>query len=203
WFANILADLGKADAAEKYYERARMLSPGSQPIAVEHACAQWQAGRDQLALKLMNDLKKRYPQDATISNCLAWVHIGLGDIRSFAAEYGAMARIRNEPDVLRLSQAVDKAVHSDPATAHRAMIADARREIAAGTRRIREVPAFYASSMGDRAELLSLMQEAANLGERWYSPSITSRMAVRWKGDTEIMGLLQRLHVDLPKIEGI
>lgn len=203
WFANILADVGESDAAEKHYAQARLHAPGSQPIAVEHACAQWQAGRDDLALRLMLDLKTRYPADATISNCLAWAYIGKGDIRNFAEDFGNMARIRNEPELLRLSKAVDEAVKRDPATAHRVLIEDARREIMIGTRRIREVPAFYASSMGDREELVKLMHEAANLGERWYSPSITARIRERWKADAEVIELLSRLHATSPKIEGI
>lgn len=200
WFANILADLGEAALAEQQYERARLLSPGSQPIAVEHACAQWQAGKDALALRLLTELEQRYPRDATISNCLAWVHIGRGDIANFARAFSRMAQLRGEPALLRLSRALDGAVARDPATAHRVLIADARREMAAGTRRMRETPAFYASAMGDRAELLELMREAHVLGERWFSPAITRRIAARWKGDAEVALLLGRLRVAPPTI---
>lgn len=203
WYANVLADLGEHDAAERHYARARLLAPGSQAIAVEHACAQWQAGRDALALKMMTELKARYPVDATISNCLTWLHMGRGDIRAFAAEYARMAKLRGEPEVMRLSDALAAAVARDPATAHRVLIEDSRRELAAGTRRIREVPAFYASSMGDRAELVKLMREAEVLGERWYSPAVTARIAARWRGDTEIQSLLAELRVAPPRLPGL
>lgn len=195
WYANVLADLGQTEAAERHYQQARMLVPGSQTIAVEYACAQWQAGRDDQALQMMTALKARYPGDATIHNCLSWVHIGRGDIRNFAAEFAVMAQLRKEPALQALSARVTAAVQRDPATAHRVLIEDARREIGAGTRRIREVPAFYASSMGDRETLLALMREAKVLGEEWHSPGITSRIAARWKGDAEIMGLLSALRV--------
>lgn len=201
WFANVLADLGQDRAAERHYARARELAPGSQPIAVEHACAQWQAGRDGLALSMLTALKTHYPADATISNCLAWVHIGLGDIQGFSVEYSRTANLRGEPDMLRLAGEIEAAIKRDPATAYLVLIADNRRELAAGTRRIREVPAFYASSMGDRRLLLQLMREAHIAGERWYSPSITSRIAARWKGDRDILGLLVDLRVDPPKID--
>ncbi|RYD68475.1 MAG: tetratricopeptide repeat protein [Sphingomonadales bacterium] len=203
WYANVLADMGEAEAAERHYRQARLLAPGSQPIAVEHACAQWQAGRDDLALKLMTALKAEYPSDATIPNCLAWVHIGRGDIAAYARELGDSARLRGEPELLRLSRTLDAAVQADSATAHRVLIADNRREIAAGTRRIREVPAFYASSMGDRGELLALMREAALLGERWYSPGVTRRIAERWKDDREVTALLARLRIPPPDIPEI
>ncbi|RYY41560.1 MAG: tetratricopeptide repeat protein, partial [Sphingomonadales bacterium] len=94
WYANVLADMGKDEAAERHYRQARLLAPGSQPIAVEHACAQWQAGRDALALQLMTALKAKHPEDATIPNCLAWVHIGRGDIAAYARELGDSARLR-------------------------------------------------------------------------------------------------------------
>ena len=203
WFANILADLGAAKAAERQYTRARLLAPGSQAIAVEHACAQWQAGNDRLAQTMMTELKMRYPADATISNCLAWVYMGLGDIRGYAREYRAMARMRREPEAVRLSAELDAAIARDPKTAHRVLIDDASRQLATGTRRIREVPAFWASSMGDRAELLKLMQVAQVHGEHWYSPSITARIAARWQGDSEVQSLLAQLRVAPPQIDGI
>src|SRR5690606_22761389 len=87
WFANILADLGQDEAAERHYAQARLLSPGSLPIAIEHACAQWQAGRDQLALERLAALRAEHPDDPTINNCLGWVHIGLGDMAGAARAY--------------------------------------------------------------------------------------------------------------------
>lgn len=198
WFANILADLGQAAAAERYYQRAMLLHPGSRPIEVEHACARWQAGDDAAARRLLLELKGRYPGDATILNCLTWLYIGVGDIRAYVDAFAGLARLRREPDLLALSEKLTAAYAADPATAHRVLIADARREIAIGTRRTREVPAFHASSMGDRASLLALMREAAHLGERWNSSGITRRIAARWKTDREILPLLKRLEVMRP-----
>jgi len=203
WYANVLADLGEDEAAERHYAQARLLSPGSQAVAVEYACAQWQAGRDDLALKMMTELKTRYPDDATVRNCLSWIYIGRGDIRNFSAEFAQMARLRKEPKLLGLSEKIEQAVRRDPATAHRVLIEDAHREIATGTRRIREVPAFYASSMGDRASLVDLMREAKILGERWHSPGITSRIAKRWKGDAEVIDLLSDLRIAPPNIANL
>ena len=190
WFANMLADVGEDKAAEAHYERARLLFPGSQSIAVEHACAQWQAGRDQLGLQLMTELKTRYPTDATISNCLAWIYMSSGDISGVAREYAAMAKLRREPNLMRLSSDLSSAVSRDPATAHRVLIADAKREIEQGTRRIRETPAFYASSMGDRPALIELLKQAQVNGERWHSLSVTRRIGKRWRNDPEIVSLL-------------
>lgn len=200
WFANILADLGQDEAAERHYAQARLLSPGSLPIAIEHACAQWQAGRDQLALERLAALRAEHPDDPTINNCLGWVHIGLGDMAGAARAYAALAKLRGEPDLLALSARLDAAVRDRPATAHRVLIEDARREIALGTRRIREVPAFYASAAGDRAEMLGLLHEAVLLGERWYSHSIVSRMETRWRDDAEVRGLLAQLRAPPPAL---
>lgn len=203
WFANMLADMGASAAADRHYARAKLLDPGSQTIAVEYACAQWQAGRDQLALRLLNDLRRRYPADATIANCLTWVHIGLGDMQAASRAYDDLAARRKEPQLVTLAGQLRAAVARDPATAHRVLIADAQRELALGTRRIREVPAFYASSMGDRAALLGLMKQAVVLGERWYSPCITARIAARWRDDREIMAMLGHVRSPVPDYESL
>lgn len=194
WFANMLADMGDHDRARREYDRARLLSPGSRPIQIEYAFSRWHAGEDAEALRLLTALAERHPTDATIRDCLAWIHIGNGDIAGFAREYEMMARNRGQPDMLRLSAALGAAIARDPATAHRLLIADARREIAEGTRRLRKTPAYYASSMGDRAQLVALMTEARNLGEIWYTAGIASRIARRWRGDAQIESLLASLH---------
>lgn len=191
WYANVLADLGETAAAQREYSRARLLSPGSRIIEVEYACSKWQAGDDRLAMRQLSDLARRYPDDATIHNCLAWVHISGGDIVSFAREYRLAALARGEPGLLRLTERLDAAVRADPATAHRVLIADARAKIARGSMRIRETPAFFASTMGDRNELVALLTEAGNLGERWLSASVRRRISARWKDDPTIQRLVR------------
>lgn len=197
WYANILADIGDHDAARKAYDRARLLSPGSRVIEVEAACAEWQAGRDAVALERLGALAESYPDDATVHNCLAWAHIGQGDIGSFVREFAEVARSRNEPGLLKLSTDLNTAFKRDPATAHRVVTAAMRREIATGERRGRETPAFYASAMGDREELLGWMQEARDNGEIWYSAAITSRIGKKWSEDAEIIRLLAVLRPPL------
>ncbi len=203
WFANVLAEIGYSDAAEREYRKARLLSPGSRPIEVEYACAQWQAGRDALALKLMTELAQRYPDDATIHNCLAWIRIGEGDIVGFSTELEKNAKLRHQDHLLDLVMDLNAEIKRDPKIAHRILINDARREIAAGTRHIRETPAFYASAMGDRAELVSLMAEAGAMDERWYSTAITSRIGQRWRNDSEIQTLLKAVAAPRPALEGM
>ena len=95
--------------------------------------------------------------------------------------------------MIALSDRLDAAIARDPATAHRVLIADARREFSEGARQTRISPAFFASSMGDRDALAQLMREAVNLDERWYSLNLTRRMAARWRDDAEITALLARL----------
>lgn len=203
WYANILADMGASAAAERHYARAKLLDPGSQSIAIEYACAQWQAGRDKLALRLLTDLRRRYPKDATIENCLTWVYIGLGDMAGASRAYDDLAALRKEPQLVSLAAQLRAAVAANPATAHRTLIADAEREIALGTRRIREVPAFYASAMGDRTALLGLLQQAFVQGEQWYSPSITKRIAARWHKDAHIMRLLHHVRMQPPGFDSL
>ncbi|GFE74877.1 tetratricopeptide repeat protein [Novosphingobium sp. TCA1] len=200
WLANVLSDLGESAKAERYYARAVELSPGSQPIAVERAWAQWQAGHDAAAMKALLDLKRTYPQDATVSSCLYWIYLGRGDIHGFAREFADFARLREDPGTEQLSRRLARAVADDPAHAHRIMVADALGEIAEGGRRIRQTPAFYASSMHDRDLLLKLMREAVVLGERWYSRPVTRRIQASWKNDREVNRLLDQLMPPVPDV---
>lgn len=193
WYANMLADRGDHAEAARAYDRARVLLPGTPAIEVERACADWQAGRDARAIEGLNVLKDRYPDDATIRNCLAWAHISGGDIAGYAREFREAARLRGERRMLALADRLDRAIARDPSTAHHILIADARREFAEGARQTRISPAFFASAMGDREAMVQLMREAATLGERWHSMNLLRRMATRWRGDAEVMALLARL----------
>lgn len=193
WYANMLADIGADRTAQAEYDKARLLAPGSRVIEVEQACSHWQAGRDALALSQLTALAAQAPEDATIQNCLAWVYISRGDIRQFARALARRARLRGEPRLLRLSARLDEAIARDPASAVQVLVAEGRREIAAGERQLRETPAFYASAMGDRATLVRLMVEAGDLGEHWPSVPVTRRIAARWRGDAQVQRLLSRL----------
>lgn len=193
WHANILADLGDDAGARSAYDRARVLLPGTPAIEVERACAEWQAGRDARAIAALDILKQRYPDDATIPNCLAWAYISRGDIAGYTREYRVAARLRGEPHMIALVDRLDAAIARDPATAHQVLIADARREFATGARQTRISPAFFASSMGDRESLVLLMREAVNLEERWFSMTLIRRIGAKWRDDREVQALLHKL----------
>jgi tetratricopeptide (TPR) repeat protein len=201
WYANVLSDLGQDAAAQRAYDTAQLLLPGTPAIAVERACAHWQAGRDRRAVMELEQLKAQYPEDATIRNCLAWAHISRGDIKAYAREYRALASLRKVPEMIALSQQLDQAIGQDPASAHLVMVADARREFAEGERKTRMTPAFHASCMGDRKTLVTLLQQAATLGERWYSATLNTRIAQKWRGDAEVQKLLNQVVVATPKVD--
>lgn len=198
WYANILADLGNDRDAQRAYDRARILSPGSRVIEIEQACSHWQAGRDEIAFKQLTVLARQAPEDATVQNCLAWLHISRGDVPSFAEAFRRRAQIRGEPQLMRLSAEMDTALRRSSSDAIGVLVTEGRREIASGTRKLRQVPAFYASAMGDRATLVELLEEANGQRERWYSVPITRRIAARWQGDVEVRALLATLTPRLP-----
>lgn len=200
WYANILSDLGEDAAAQREYDTAQLLLPGTPTIAIERACAHWQAGRDRRALMELSQLKSQYPEDATIRNCLAWAHISRGDISAYAREFRDMARLRNVPELLSLSGRLDQALARDKASAHKVLVADAQREFAAGERKTRMTPAFHASCMGDRETLVALLRQAALLGERWYSATLNRRIAQKWADDSEVQTLLKQVIVATPKV---
>lgn len=201
WYANVLSDLGQDAAAQHEYDTAQLLLPGTPAIAVERACAHWQAGRDRRAVMELEQLKSQYPADATIRNCLAWAHISRGDIKAYAREYRALANLRGVPEMQRLSAALDAAIVRDPATAHLVLVADARREFAEGERKTRMTPAFQASCMGDRETLVALLKQASMLGERWYSATLNKRIAEKWRGDAEVQQLLRQVVIATPRVD--
>lgn len=187
WYANILSDLGRHQEAEREYEIARYLLPGFRPLEVEQACALWQAGRDREAVTALEDLRRRYPDDATITNCLAWAAIGSADIEGFVRYFSETARQRGDSGLLAQASSLSAAYRVNPQTAHRALIDMMRQEFAQGQRNTRMTPAFYASSMGDRSLLLALLEEAAQLDEQWQSRNLIDRMRTRWRNDGQII----------------
>lgn len=200
WYANVLADLGLDAMAQREYDRARLLRPGWDVVEVEQACSQAMAGRIALGRTQLQALARQSPGDPTVHGCLAWIAIGAGDIAATAREYAIMAKLRGEPGLTKVSADLTAALARDPATAHRVLIADQRREIASGARRLRQTPAYVAAAMGDRAELLVLLREAAALGEHWYTASMTQRMAERWRDDAEVSALIARLRQPIPTL---
>ncbi len=201
WYANVLSDLGQDAAAQRAYDTAQLLLPGTPAIAVERACAHWQAGRDRRAVMELEQLKSQYPEDATIRNCLAWAHISRGDIKAYAREYRVLANLRDVPEMKRLSTELDQAIVRHVATAHMVLVAEARREFAEGERKTRMTPAFHASCMGDRATLVTLLKQASTLGERWYSATLNRRIAEKWRGDAEVQQLLRKVVIATPKVD--
>lgn len=196
WYANVLSDLGRHQEAEREYEIARYLLPGFRPLEVEQACALWQAGRDREAVAALEDLRNRYPDDATITNCLAWAAIGQADIQGFVRYFSETARQRGDSGLLAQASALSAAYRADPRTAHRALIDRMRQEFAQGQRNTRMTPAFYASSMGDRPLLLALLEEAGQLDEQWQSRNLIDRIRMRWRGDRQITMLIDAVDAE-------
>ena len=196
WYANVLSDIGDHKGAQRAYDIAQLLLPGTPAIEIERACALWQAGEDRESITALEALARKYPADATVHNCLAWAKIGIGDIVGYTTELRIMADLRKEPDLIQLARTMDNAIKVDPDTAHLSLIADARRELAAGERQTRMTPAFYASAMGDRDSLLDLLSEAANVGEKWQSVNLITRIADKWEGDQQIAALITRLRTE-------
>lgn len=198
WYANILAYIGRHADADVHYARARLLSPGTQAIEVEYGCAQWLAGRDRQALDVLGALVRRYPDDPTARQCLAWVYLGQDDVRGYAREYAELARIRRAPALLRNSADVNAALAKSEDAARAAILAYLRRELGDGTRRLHETAAFFASSLGDRATLVEWLRIAVDRQERWEGASITRRIAERWPRDAEVQRLLALVRVPVP-----
>lgn len=198
WLANILADLGADAEAQAEYDKARILDPGSHVIEIEQACSHWQAGRDALALRQLTDLAKRFPDAATIQNCLAWLHLSHGRVAAYADALKRQAEIKGKPAALDFANRLIAAARRDPGEAGRLLIEEDRRQDGNGSHWLRETSAFHASALGDRAALIGLLIDADKRGERWTTYPITRRIAQRWAGDDEVQRRLARIAASPP-----
>ncbi|MGJ3629472.1 tetratricopeptide repeat protein [Sphingomonas sp. MMS24-JH45] len=131
--------LGDDAAARREYDKARILDPGSHVIEIEQACSHWQAGRDALALRQLNDLARRYPDAATVQNCLAWLHLSHNRLSAYADALKRQAEIKGDPASLDFANRLGSAARRDPRAAGQLLIDHDRSGVASGSHWLRDV----------------------------------------------------------------
>ena len=192
WYGNILSDNGEHPAALRELDIARAIEPGSLAIQSDLAYAYWAKGETREAVVRLERLAAAEPNFAGVHSCLSDVRLAEGDLARFLMEYGAMARLRQEPRRMAVAAELAAAWRQGPEALRIAMLAVAMRDIESEELGDHVWPIFVASMVGNRDDVLALLRTADARKEVWGSAALTSRVAARWRGDSMIEALLLR-----------
>ena len=190
WIANILADNGEFNAAERLYAVARLREPGSLPIRAEQAWAHWSAGSPGADNELRAVARQR-PDFAVAHECLSMIRLLAGDWPGYLAERRNRAMLRGEAGITADAARAERAFASGGAPALRALIAG---DVAARKLWSSDAPlaAVFLTVAGDRQAVLHLLIRAERRHERWGWAGYRRWLAMRWRGDRAITTLLAR-----------
>lgn len=199
WYANILSDNGEDAAAFREFAAARQLNPGAPHLLADYAWALWSAGRVGEANAQLTDLVARYPNLASIHDCLSVIAFANGDHVGYERHLALRASARRAPELMTYARLVHKAIAQDNGTLYDIMLARGLAEAIALPDADHSWPAFIASVFGDREQLLAIMARARAGGEHWGASGYTRRIAQRWPADPAVSAALAGLRQ--PKIE--
>lgn len=199
WYANILSDNGEDAAAFREFAAARQLNPGAPHLLADYAWALWSAGQAREAEALLTDLVTRYPNLASIHDCLSVIAFARGDHAGYERHLALRASSRGVPELATYARLVHKAIAQNNDTLYDIMLARGLAEAEAGPDGDHSWPAFIASAFGDRTQLLTIMARARAGGEHWGASGYTRRIVQRWRADPAISTALAGLRQ--PNIE--
>lgn len=193
WYGNILSDNGQHDAALRELNRARLIEPGSIPIQVDYAYAQWLAGQDDVARNQFRELLEQRPDDANLLFCVTDVYLADNDVPGYVAIFDRYAEARGEPELLASARKIRLALAQGEDAARDAILRDAldagNEDYLFATSRA----AFIASSFGKRDDLLQVLERALRSDEKLGNSGYIARIANRWPNDPEIGAALRQL----------
>lgn len=192
WYANILSDNGEHDQALQEFDRARLLEPGSVPIATDYGWALWAAGRTEDAKAVFGRLLAR-GETAVLHDSLSHLALSEGDYRAYADHLEAYARLRKDADSVKLARDVRAAVPDGDDAVLAVVLDDALQDVASGKTPDRVWATFVASLKGDRVMVAGIMDSALRRKEVWGGAAFTRRIAERWQADPAICASLARL----------
>jgi tetratricopeptide (TPR) repeat protein len=193
WYGAILADNGEYTAAQREFDAARLISPGSLPIEMHLAFAKWRQGDTQGGIRSIEAIVARNPRFALAYQHLAIVYAGVGDFARYLEMVRKNEALRGSPEYSKFVKSLDDAMKRGGVAALKvAVIEDAVAGEANRPFPDHSLSAFLASSAGDRARLVSILELADRNKEKWGAVGYVVRIAARWKHDPIITGLLAR-----------
>lgn len=194
WYGNVLSDNGRHDAALRHLARARTLDPGNVSLKVDHAWALWQAGEQARADRLHAELRASAPDHAVLRSSLADLAMIARDWPEFLTEYAAYARLRDDADLIREAGEARAAWASGGLDAMRpVLMRGALDDLKANPSSTRCWAAVVASSLGDRATLLALLEQAVQGGEAWGNSGYRQAILDHWPDDSRVAELIGKL----------
>lgn len=107
WYANVLADNGEADESLRLFARVIAMAPGRMEVALDHAWAQWSAGHDDVADKLLRQIGPQAENNAVYQAIVGDFRLIRGDWAGYVTaleRHGALradAQIRRDAADLR------------------------------------------------------------------------------------------------------
>lgn len=190
WYGNALVDNGDFAAGLKHLDKARLLEPVSVALQADYAWALWAAGDEKRSIGMMEDLRSRRPDLATIRDYLSVQYLANGNLAAFVAEVASLAEIRGDPkDIANAEQLKQASSRGDAAVL--SLFADQTMAgFAIGDRKTLAWPVYIVSMSGNRAEVVRLLTISAQRKEIWGSAGLVRQIAQRWKDDQEITRLL-------------
>jgi len=191
WYGNILSDNGQHKRALYHLAQAQTLDPGNVSLEVDYAWALWQAGSSDAASRLFTSLEASNPDHAVLRSCLADMALIARDWPRYLEEYERYTVLRNDPAGQEKARALRSVLEtSGEAPFKAALLRIVLAETADGTAPTLAWPATVASAVGDRAELVKVLRQAAARQERWGSSGYRRAIGEHWAGDSEIARLL-------------
>ncbi|QGP80919.1 tetratricopeptide repeat protein [Sphingobium sp. CAP-1] len=178
WYGNILSDNGAADAALAAFGQAIALQPGQPSVQIDHAWAQWSAGRDYAAENMLRELASQERDDVVYHETIAYMRLAQGNWPGFVDAYCTHARLRGEPGVMAEAKRLAKArAGGDPMIAA-TMFAIAMQQAEDNPRHPYTTAAMIASLSGDRGQLITILHRALARGEHWGGRAIANESPI-------------------------
>ncbi len=108
WYGNVLISAGRSDAGLIDLKRAQQLDPASPSIRADNGLGLASAGRRDEGVAVLRQMEETDPNFLSPHSYLAAVYLGELDCPDFLEESHIKARLRRDPDRLKLVQAEEK-----------------------------------------------------------------------------------------------
>jgi tetratricopeptide (TPR) repeat protein len=192
WYGNVLSDHGNHMAGLRALNQARLLQPGSVPIATDLAWAQWAAGQDAVAKAALDDIIRQHPDFAVAYDCRAIIALSEKDYSGYVHNFAQFAALKQDARLIENARSLETAMRNGPLSVRKEIMRQALAETARDRTRNHVWPALIASVEGDRTLLMSILHTAEGRGERWEDAGLRLHIERTWPHDRQILAALAR-----------
>jgi tetratricopeptide (TPR) repeat protein len=192
WYGNALVDNCEFESGRREHDMARLLDSGPLPLIANQAWAAWVESESGAGPTKLKDLSQDYPNNALVLDLLSQAYLGEGDIDAYLTHFTKCESVKGLDESERKSTRLGQAKEQGglPAFTELAINSSLADE-AKWPLPNHANAAFFASATGDRQRLLYLLQRAEDYTERWNAAWIAHKIGQRWRGDQEVLALLE------------